>query len=117
MVDVACGPPREIKRAKGDLVEKELFQELKKFYSTASDQEVVVYHGPEIRKPVVPSHANYKSLVESLAFVVLAQPTNTYCTIANDVHYKVVGKPAMGKNKTMAGQGDFTSIMLQPRSY
>merc|ERR1712012_670332 len=45
------GPPKEIQHAKGDLVEKELFKELKKFYSTASDQEVVVYHGPEIRKP------------------------------------------------------------------
>ena len=115
MVDVACGPPREIKRAKGDLVEKELFQELKKFYSTASDQEVVVYHGPEIRKPVVPSHANYESLVESLAFVVLSQPISTYCTIASDVHDKVVGKPAMQlhKKKAMANQEDFTSIIFK----
>ena len=225
VVDVARGPPKEIQHAKGDLVEKELFQELKKFYSTASDKEVVVYHGPEIRKPgeskafyqesdfvivnknsksiynieckttltgivgkkaikqsqklktileeffaselsfkdwcfvgmiysntintfeppcadcrqfiingptevatklnnmeallktfrpqpVVPSHADYESLVESLAFVVLSQPTSTCCTIANDVHYKVVGKPAMGKKKAMAGQGDFQSIIF-----
>ena len=42
-------------------------------------------------QPVVPSHANYAALVESVAFVVLAQPTSTHCTIANDVHYKVVG--------------------------
>ena len=63
-------------------------------------------------QPVVPSHVNYKSLVESLAFVVLSQPTSTYCTIANDVHYQVVGKPAMGKKKAMAGQGDFQSIIF-----
>merc|ERR1711928_95077 len=37
--------------AKGDLAEKELVGELKKFYTATSDKEVVVYQGPQIRKP------------------------------------------------------------------
>merc|ERR1719336_1035369 len=45
------GPPVELTLAKGDLAEKELMSELKKFYTGTSDKEVVVYQGPQIRKP------------------------------------------------------------------
>ena len=45
------GPAKEVPHAKGDLVEKELREELKKFYNSASDKEVVVYNEPWIRVP------------------------------------------------------------------
>ena len=61
---------------------------------------------------MVPSHAEYLSLVQNLAFVVLSQPISTHCTIGSDVHNKVVGKPAKGKGKAKAGQGDFQSILF-----
>merc|ERR1712012_1116403 len=57
---------------------------------------------------VVPSHAEYKFLVESLTFVVLAQPISTHCTIVGDVVDKVVGKEATGKTKAKAGQGSYS---------
>merc|ERR1719150_2819996 len=64
----------------------------------------------------VPSHPQYVSLVRCLAFAVLSQPISTFCTIAGDVHDKVVGKkeskPAKGKTKAKAGQGDFQSIIF-----
>ena len=46
-----AGPAKEVPHAKGDLAEKELREELKKFYDSASDKEVVVYNGPWIRVP------------------------------------------------------------------
>jgi len=61
---------------------------------------------------VVPSHAEYNFLVESLTFVVLAQPVSTHCTIVSVVVDKVVGKAAVGKTKARAGQGDFRSIIF-----
>merc|ERR1712004_539172 len=39
-----------------------------------------------------PNHAQYVSLVQILVFVVLQQRISTHCTIAGDVHEKVVGK-------------------------
>ena len=63
-------------------------------------------------QPVIPSHAEFVSLVQGLTFVVLAQPISTHCTIAGDVFDKVVGKPATGKTKAKAGQGDFQSIIF-----
>ena len=51
--------------------------------------------------------------MQVLVFVVLHQRISTHCTIAGDVHDKVVGKPAKGKNKNIPrGQGDFKSIIL-----
>ena len=64
------------------------------------------------RRNCVPSHAEYASLIKGLVFVVLSQPISTHCTIATDVYYKVVGKPAIGKTKAKAGQGDFQSIIF-----
>jgi len=46
-----AGPAKELPHAKGDLVERELRVELKKFFDSASDKEVVVYNGPWIRVP------------------------------------------------------------------
>ena len=43
---------------------------------------------------------------------MLSQPISTHCTIGSDVHDKVVGKPAKGKGKAKAGQGDFQSIVF-----
>ena len=63
-------------------------------------------------QPVVPSHAEYVSLVQGLAFVVLSQPISNYCTIASAVHDKVVGKPAEGVAKEKSGQGDLKSILF-----
>ena len=65
-----------------------------------------------IRKKCSPSHAEYASLIQGLVFVVLSQPLSIYCTIADNVHGKVVGKPAKGKTKAKAGQGDFQSIIF-----
>merc|ERR1712016_586571 len=65
---------------------------------------IETHHLKQVRpQPVVPSHDEYVSIVQSLAFVVLNQPISTHCTIANDVHDKVVGK---------TGQGDFRSIIF-----
>ena len=55
---------------------------------------------------VLPSHVEYVSLVQGLAFVVFAQPISTFCTITDNVVAKVKGVP--GK----AGQGDFQSIVF-----
>ena len=63
-------------------------------------------------KPVVPSHAEFVSVVQGLTFVVLAHPISTFCTIADDVVAKVAGVPATGKTKAKAGQGDFQSIIF-----
>ena len=62
--------------------------------------------------PVIPSHAEFVSLVQGLTFVVLAQPISTFCTITDDVVAKVEGVPAIGKTKAKAGQGDFQSIIF-----
>ena len=62
-------------------------------------------------KQVVPNHTECVSLVQSLVFVVFSHPISTHCTIASDVHAKVVGKPATGKTKAKAGQVDFQSIV------
>ena len=56
---------------------------------------------------MVPSHPEYVFLVQGLVFVVLSHPVSTHCTVASDVHAKVVGKPATGKAKAKAGQGYF----------
>ena len=65
------------------------------------------------RKPWSPDYKEYVSLVKVLVFVVLHQRVSTHCTIAGDVHDKVVGKPAKGKNKDKpTGQGDFKSIIF-----
>ena len=224
-LDMKPGPPVELTLAKGDLAEKELMEKIKEYFAASPDKEVVVYQGPQIRKPgkgkgqkqendvviinkrlktvsviesktnlsvntgpdaadqiktlkeileeyfaadlavnewclvgmiytnvihkklricgncspfiingptevtnklnsievlltnvrpdgVVPSHAEYKFLVESLTFVVLAQPISTHCTIVDDVVDKVDGKEAAGKTKAKAGQGDFRSIIF-----
>ena len=58
------------------------------------------------------SHPEFVSLTQGLVFVVLSQPVSTYCTIADSVYDKVVGKPAMGNKKAKAGQGDFQSIIF-----
>lgn len=50
-LDMKAGPAKEAPRAKSDLAEQELRDELKKFYDSASDKEVVVYNGPWIRVP------------------------------------------------------------------
>jgi len=222
-LDMKPGPPVELTLAKGDLAEKELVESLKEYFASSPDKEVVVYQGPQIRKPgggkgkkqendvviiskrtktvsviesktnlngktgadaakqiktlkeilidyfapdladwcfvgmiytnvihrklqicsdcspfiingpkevtkkldniealltsvrpqkVVPSHAEYKFLVESVTFVVLAQPVSTHCTIVSDVVEKVYGKVAAGKTKAKAGQGDFRSVIF-----
>ena len=65
------------------------------------------------RKPWSPDYKEYVSLVKVLVFVVLYQRISIHCTIAKDVHEKVVGKPAKGKNKDKpTGQGDFKSIIF-----
>ena len=61
---------------------------------------------------VISSHSQYASLVQGFTFVVLSQPISTFCTITDDVHDKLVGKPASGKSKGKAGQGDFQSIIF-----
>ena len=63
-------------------------------------------------QPVIPSHREYVSLVRGLAFVVLSQPIGTHCTIVSNIYNKVEGKPAKGKAKAKAGQGDFQSILF-----
>ena len=63
-------------------------------------------------QPVVPNHAEFVSLVQGLAFVVLAQPISTFCTITDDVVAKVEGVQAKGKTKVKAGQGDFHSVLF-----
>merc|ERR1712004_778031 len=50
----------------------------------------------------------FVSLVQILVFVVLQQHISTHCTIAGDVHEKLVGKD---KDKP-TGQGDFKSIIF-----
>merc|ERR1712004_802205 len=50
----------------------------------------------------------FVSLLQILVFVVLQQRISTHCTIAGDVHEKVVGK---NKDKP-TGQGDFQSIIF-----
>ena len=45
------GPPVELTQAKGDLAEKELVEKIKEFFAASPDKEVVVYQGPQIRKP------------------------------------------------------------------
>merc|ERR1712004_182753 len=62
----------------------------------------------QVRNTCSPNHAQYVSLVQILVFVVLQQRISTHCTIAGDVHEKVVGK---NKDKP-TGQGDFQSIIF-----
>ena len=75
VLDQLCmkpGPPKEIQHAKGDLVEKELYEELKKFYRDVADKEVVVYHGPEIRKP-----GESRALYQESDFVIINKNTRS----------------------------------------
>merc|ERR1712004_891885 len=62
----------------------------------------------QVRVTCSPNHAQYVSLLQILVFVVLQQRISTHCTIAGDVHEKVVGK---NKDKP-TGQGDFKSIIF-----
>ena len=55
-----------------------------------------------------PSYKEYVSLVQILVFVVLQQRIGTHCTIAGDVHERVVGR---SRDKP-TGQGDFKSIIF-----
>ena len=50
-LDMKSGSPVELTQAKGDLAEKELVQMIKDFFAASPDKEVVVYQGPQIRKP------------------------------------------------------------------
>ncbi len=63
-------------------------------------------------KLLVPSHAEYESIVQNLTFVALAQPISTFCTITDDVVAKVEVVPATGKAKAKAGQGNFQSVIF-----
>ena len=36
-------------------------------------------------KLLVPSHAEYESIVQNLTFVALAQPISTFCTITDEL--------------------------------
>merc|ERR1712004_95277 len=62
----------------------------------------------QVRVICSPNHAQFVSLLQILVFVVLQQRISTHCTIAGDVHEKVVGK---NKDKP-TGQGDFRSIIF-----
>merc|ERR1712004_130255 len=62
----------------------------------------------QVRVICSPNHAQFVSLLQILVFVVLQQRISTHCTIAGDVHEKVVGK---NKDKP-TGQGDFQSIIF-----
>merc|ERR550525_1399428 len=54
---------------------------------------IETHHLKQVRpQPVVPSHSQYVSIVQSLTFVVLNHPISTYYTIASDIHNKVVGR-------------------------
>ena len=50
-LDMKPGPPVELTQAKGDMAEKELVEKIKDFFAASPDKEVVVYQGPQIRKP------------------------------------------------------------------
>merc|ERR1719270_1101369 len=50
-LNMKSGSPVELTQAKGDLAEKELVQMIKDFFAASPDKEVVVYQGPQIRKP------------------------------------------------------------------
>merc|ERR1712004_445878 len=62
----------------------------------------------QVRVTCSPNHAQFVSMLQILVFVVLQQRISTHCTIAGDVHEKVVGK---NKDKP-TGQGDFKSIIF-----
>ena len=84
-VGMRPGPPKEIQIARGDLTEKELLQELKKFYSTASDQEVAVFHGPQIRKPGASKAFHHES-----DFVIVNKNSKTIINI--ELKHTLTGK-------------------------
>merc|ERR1719367_803238 len=71
-----AGPAKELPHAKGDLVERELRGELKKFYDSASDKEVVVYYGPWIRVP-----GESISSYQEKDFVIVNKKTKTVYNI------------------------------------
>jgi len=50
-LEMKSGPPVELTQAKGDLAEKELVEKIKELFAASPDKEVVVYQGPQIRKP------------------------------------------------------------------
>merc|ERR1711962_371978 len=62
----------------------------------------------QVRVTCSSNHAQYVSLLQILVFVVLQQRISTRCTIAGDVHDKVVGK----NQDKPTGQGDFKSIIF-----
>ena len=66
------GPAKEVQHAKGDLVEKGLREELKKFYDSASDKEVIVYNGSWIRVP-----GESKASYQEKDFVIVNKNTKT----------------------------------------
>ena len=67
-------------------------------------------------KRVVLSHSEYVFLVHGLVFVLFFHPISTHCTIASNVHAKVVGTPGIGKAKAKSGRVDFQSIVFWLRS-
>ena len=75
-LDMKPGPAKEVPHAKGDLAEKKLSEELKRFYASASDKEVVVYQGPEIRVP-----GKSKASYQENDFVIVNKKTKTIYNI------------------------------------
>ena len=71
-LDMKPGPAKEVPHAKGDSAEKELLEELKKFYASDSDKEVVVYQGPEIRVP-----GKTRASYQENDFVIVNKKTKT----------------------------------------
>ena len=66
-----------------------------------------------MRPSCTPSHDEYKTVVKTLAFTVLAHPMPTKALITKEVYDKIVGKAAKKKNKDPApGQGDIKSILF-----
>ena len=91
------GPPKEIKHAKGDLVEKELYEELKDFYRDAPDKETVVYHGPEIRKP-----GQSRALYQESDFVIINKNTKSIYDIESKSSLTgIVGKRAIEQTQKL----------------
>merc|ERR1712004_739636 len=91
------GPPKEIQHAKGDLVEKELYEELKDFYRDAPDKETVVYHGPEIRKP-----GQSRALYQESDFVIINKNTKSIYNIeSKSTLTGIVGKRAIEQTQKL----------------
>ena len=98
------GTPKELQHARGDLVEKELFEELKRFYRASLDKEVVVYHGPVIRKP-----KESKAYYQESDFVIVNKNTKTVYDIeCKTIMTGIVGKKAIKQNQN---ESNFTRTL------